>query len=158
MMLLRLALFGLVLSAPVDAAIEAMTFDDPEREQTYQRLIEELRCLVCQNQNLAESNAGLADDLRKEVYQMLQEGRSRKEVIDFLVSRYGDFVLYEPPIKSETFLLWAGPAFMLLIGGGIVIWAIRQRRNEPLPAADDETRQQAHALLHGQDPKREPRA
>lgn len=143
-------LLVLMLAKGAWAAIEAHTFDKPEREQAYQALIEELRCLVCQNQNLAESNAELAGDLRQEVYRMLKEGRSREEIVNFMVSRYGDFVLYRPPVRSYTLLLWFGPALLLLLGAGILFWALRQRQQAnapPTEAADPDSMRRAHELL-----------
>jgi cytochrome c-type biogenesis protein CcmH/NrfF len=90
---------------------------DPALEARVMKLSEELRCLVCQNQTIADSNAGLAIDLRNQVREQLRQGRTDKDVIDYMVQRYGDFVLYRPPLKTSTWLLWAGP-FLLLLGGG----------------------------------------
>ena len=107
------ALIGLFaalwLSLPAQAAIESYNFDTAEQEEAYNKLIFELRCLVCQNQNLADSNAELAQDLRREVYKMISSGQSENEVVDFMVARYGDFVLYRPPMNTSTALLWVGP-------------------------------------------------
>jgi len=97
------------------AAIEAHQFDSAEQEATYKVLTEELRCLVCQNNNLADSNADLAKDLRLETYELVQKGKTRDEVVDYMVARYGDFVIYRPPVKASTFLLWFGPFILLLI-------------------------------------------
>ena len=99
---------------PLQAAIEAYQFDSPQMEADYNKLINELRCLVCQNQNLAGSDADLAQDLRRETYQMLSQGKSPQQVVDFMVERYGDFVLYRPQFKSNTYLLWLGPFLLLL--------------------------------------------
>ena len=111
--LLLLFVFSLWV-APMQAAIEAYQFDSPEMEADYNQLIDELRCLVCQNQKLSGSDADLARDLRRETYQMLQQGKSQQEVVDFMVARYGDFVLYRPQFQSNTYLLWLGP-FLLLV-------------------------------------------
>lgn len=111
--LLLLFVFSLWV-APMQAVIEAYQFDSPEMEADYNQLIDELRCLVCQNQNLSGSDADLARDLRRETYQMLQQGKSQQEVVDFMVARYGDFVLYRPQFQSNTYLLWLGP-FLLLV-------------------------------------------
>jgi cytochrome c-type biogenesis protein CcmH len=100
--------------APVQASIEAYQFESAEMEADYNQLINELRCLVCQNQNLAGSDADLARDLRRETYDMLSAGKSPQQVIDFMVERYGDFVLYRPQFKSNTYLLWLGPFLLLL--------------------------------------------
>jgi cytochrome c-type biogenesis protein CcmH len=102
-------------------------FSDPAQEERYKGLLEELRCLVCQNQSLADSNADLAQDLRQEVYRMVLAGDSDERIIDFLVARYGDFVLYRPPIKPRTYLLWFGPVALLLLGILIVSRFIRRR-------------------------------
>ncbi len=120
--LLFVLLIGCLI-APVRAAIEAYEFDSPKMEADYNQLIDELRCLVCQNQNLAGSDADLAQDLRRETYEMLQQGKSQQQVVDFMVARYGDFVLYRPQFKSSTYLLWLGP-FLLLV----VVLAIVMRR------------------------------
>lgn len=101
----------------VQAAIESYAFESKQQEQDYHVLIDELRCLVCQNQNLADSNAELAQDLRKQVYSMLVEQKQDKQsVVNFMVERYGDFVLYNPPLKLQTYLLWGGPFLFLSLG------------------------------------------
>lgn len=108
-------------------AVEVRDFDDPAKQARYERLIEELRCLVCQNQSLADSDADLAKDLRDEVYGIIQSGKDEAEAVRFLTDRYGDFVLYRPPVKGITLLLWGGPLVILLIGGWFV-WS-RSRRH-----------------------------
>jgi cytochrome c-type biogenesis protein CcmH len=111
-------LFLVLFSAFVvtaQAAIEAYEFESVQMETDYNRLISELRCLVCQNQNLSGSDADLARDLRRQTYEMLMQGNSTDQVIEFMVARYGDFVLYRPQFKASTYLLWLGP-FVLLIG------------------------------------------
>ena len=110
------------------AAVEIKKFENPQQEERYKKLIDELRCLVCQNQNLADSNASLAVDLRKQVYKMINEGQSDKEILDFMVTRYGDFVLYRPPFKTSTFFLWVGPFIIFIIGVFVLIRFIRQRK------------------------------
>ncbi len=100
----------------VAAPIETFKFDSPETEKVFHKLSEELRCLVCQNQNIAESNADLAKDLRLEIYTMLSDGKSEDEIVDFMVQRYGDYVLYRPPFKPMTWLLWFGPAIVFAFG------------------------------------------
>ena len=104
----------------------------------YIRLTHEVRCLVCQNQTIADSNAPLAADLRREIRQMLEEGRSENEVTTFLLDRYGDFVLYKPRFKASTAALWLAPGLLLLIGGLGLGRIIRRRRGLPVPADDDE--------------------
>ena len=103
-------------SALMAAPIETYTFDTPEQEKVFHKLSDELRCLVCQNQNIAESNADLARDLRQEIHGMLMEGKSEQEIVDFMVQRYGDYVLYRPPVKPMTWLLWFGPIIVFFIG------------------------------------------
>ena len=118
----------LSLNSTIYAAVEVKKFDNPQQEQRYKKLIDELRCLVCQNQNLADSNASLAVDLRKQVFKMIDEGQSDKEILDFMVTRYGDFVLYRPPFKTSTFFLWVGPFIIFIIGVFVLIRFIRQRK------------------------------
>ena len=116
---------------PVQAADVPLEFDKPEQGQRYQDLIEELRCLVCQNQNLADSHADLAQDLREEVYEMVLAGKNNEEIVDFLVARYGDFVLYRPPVKLSTWLLWFAPFVLLLAGIFLVYRFARARAQVP---------------------------
>lgn len=112
---------------------ESRTFADTEQERRFQQLTNELRCLVCQNQSIADSNADLAAQLREEVYAMMSSGASDDQIIEFMVSRYGDFVLFRPPLKTTTTLLWFGP-FLLLAGAlGFLLVQIRKRQGE----ADD---------------------
>lgn len=99
----------------ISAPVETFQFDSPETEKTFHKLSEELRCLVCQNQNVAESNADLAKDLRLEIYTMLSDGKTEDEIVDFMVQRYGDYVLYRPPLKPMTWLLWFGPVIIFAI-------------------------------------------
>jgi len=106
----------LALSLNCFAAVEYKKFANPEQEEAYKILIDELRCLVCQNQTIADSNAELAQDLRRQVYEMLQQGKSKDEIAEFMTQRYGDFVLYNPPFKAKTGLLWIGPIVFLVIG------------------------------------------
>jgi cytochrome c-type biogenesis protein CcmH len=128
---------------------EAAVAADPVAEKRLQDLSSELRCLVCQNQTIADSNAELAQDLRHEIRGMIKEGKSDKEIIDFMVVRYGDFVLYRPPVKGITLLLWGGPLALLLIGLFALVRYLRQRArlladDQPL-SADEASR--AEALL-----------
>ncbi len=120
------------LSFASKASIETYQFDNAQQEADYKELIFELRCLVCQNQNLADSNAGLAKDLREQVHTLLVEKQaSKQEVIDYMVARYGEFVLYKPPVKSHTLLLWAGPLLFLLIGLIALLRFIKAQKNAP---------------------------
>ncbi len=125
--------------------------DDPAVEARLKQLASELRCLVCQNQTLADSNAPLAEDLRREVREMIAKNMSDQEIIDFLVSRYGDFVLYRPPFKTTTVLLWAGP-FVLVVGGGVVLAVTLRRRQQMIRDAmvtEDERKRVERLLSQG---------
>ncbi len=117
-----------VLSFSAIAGVEYKKFDDPSQEQVYQGLIEEIRCLVCQNQTIADSNADLAKDLRRQVYEMLQQGKSREQIVDFMTQRYGDFVMYNPPFKAKTGFLWLGPVLFLLIGLVLLVILSKRKR------------------------------
>ena len=108
-------------------AQEPMAFDNKEQQNRFNQLTQELRCVVCQNQNLADSDAQLAHDLRSEVYEMLQTGKSNEEIKEFLVQRYGDFVLYKPPMQKNTYLLWIAPGLMLLIGALVLRSSVKKR-------------------------------
>lgn len=116
-MIVRLWLFCfLFISAGlVSAKIEIHQFDNPQQEKLYTTLTEQLRCLVCQNQNLADSNADLAQDMRNKTYQMVRENKSKQEIINYWVDRYGEFVLYDPPFERKTLILWGGPFVLLLL-------------------------------------------
>jgi cytochrome c-type biogenesis protein CcmH len=115
---------------------EAALAADPVAEKRLQKLSEELRCLVCQNQTIADSNAELAQDLRREVRAMIKDGKSDQQIIDFMVTRYGDFVLYRPPFKGITLLLWGGPATLLVLG--LILLVRYQRRRAIRVAAADQ--------------------
>lgn len=130
---------------------EQLDFADAEQQARYKQLIYELRCLVCQNQNLAESNADLAADLRREVHRLIVEGKSDDEVIDFMVARYGDFVLYRPPLKAKTLLLWSGP-FVLGIGGIVILMLQLRRRRTPATPLNEDEQARLEALLEKNDP------
>lgn len=122
---------------------------DPVLEKRMVGLAENLRCLVCQNESLASSHAELAEDLRREVRELMQKGMSDQEIKDYLVARYGDFVLYEPPMKSFTLLLWLGP-FALLVGGlGVLVFQLRNRRKTVTERTlSPEAQARASALLN----------
>ncbi len=120
-------LLMLILPLTVFAGIEDHTFDNPEQEALYVRLTKELRCLVCQNQNLADSNADLAKDLRQKAYVMVMDGKTHAEITDYMVARYGDFVMYSPPMKRSTYLLWIGPFVFLLLALLLLIVFVRKK-------------------------------
>jgi cytochrome c-type biogenesis protein CcmH len=118
--------------AGASVAQEPLVFDNAEQEARYLQLTKEFRCLVCQNQNLADSDAPLAHDLRKEIHEMLQAGSTDNQIRSFLVDRYGDFVLYRPPVKANTMALWALPALLLCVGAVIVLIAVRRQTRQPI--------------------------
>ena len=128
-----LALLLVMGSSAMAANIEVYKFEDPEQEAIYKDLIGELRCLVCQNQNIADSNAELAQDMRRKTYELVKEGKDKGEVAEFMAERYGDFVLYKPPFNATTALLWVGPFLLFFIAIGLMLRTIRARR------ADNET-------------------
>lgn len=132
--MMRIVLFILVVTVPGFAAAQDARplAENPQAEARLRALAVELRCLVCQNQTLADSNAPLAEDLRREVREMIAKNMSDQEIIDFLVARYGDFVLYRPPWKATTTLLWIGPFLLLMVGATALIVALR-RRQKALP-------------------------
>jgi cytochrome c-type biogenesis protein CcmH len=121
--------------------------DDPVIEQRLVKLAEDLRCLVCQNESLAGSHAELAEDLRREIRTQMKAGRDDKQVIAYLTERYGDFVLYRPPFKPVTWLLWLGPVLFLGIGGGAWYMTLRRRRDVPAAPVDEKKRAAAAQLL-----------
>lgn len=114
---------------------EPMVFTNQQQQERFDKLTQELRCMVCQNQNLADSDAPLAHDLRREVHKMLQAGRSDEQIKQFMVTRYGDFILYRPPLQNNTYLLWLAPFILLLAGAFILRASIRKRAR----LLDDET-------------------
>jgi cytochrome c-type biogenesis protein CcmH len=150
--MMRIVLFILMVAlAGVAEAQEARPLaENPQAEARLRALAVELRCLVCQNQTLADSNAPLAEDLRREVRDMIAKNMSDQEIIDFLVARYGDFVLYRPPWKLTTTLLWVGP-FLLLIGGATALILALRRRQTTLPdaAVSEADHQRVAELLSG---------
>ncbi|MCK0505955.1 cytochrome c-type biogenesis protein [Aromatoleum anaerobium] len=156
------ALFTLILAvAPPQAfaADEAAPLvTDPQLEERVMDLSHKLRCLVCQNQSIAESNAPLALDLRNQVREQLAAGKSEEAVVDYLVARYGDFVLYLPPFKGTTLLLWLGPALLLVAGAGWLGWRLRRRAEEvrSAPHLTRDERARARALLDGTSPGTSP--
>ena len=139
-------LFATLLAWLPPVAAQPAAAEDPALEQRVQGLAHELRCLVCQNQSLAESNAPLAVDLRNQIREQLAKGASEREVVDFMVARYGDFVLYRPPLKASTVALWLGP-FALLVAGALLLWRRLARRRVPAPQLSDAQRSRAAKLL-----------
>lgn len=139
----------LAMSASTFAAIETHEFDTDLQRQRYQSFIEEMRCPKCQNQNLAGSDSPISADLRRELYEMITLGKSDKEIVDFMVERYGDFILYRPRVTPATYALWGAPAALLVIGVIVLILILRRRRRLALTqttqhlSADEQARLQA---------------
>ena len=124
----RLLFIFLLMMSGSSYAVDTHQLSDPKQQETYETLTKELRCLVCQNQTIADSNAELAGDLRRQVYEMLQQGKSKQEIIQFMTDRYGDFVLYKPPFKGKTSVLWIAPVVFLLLGLITVYFFIRRKK------------------------------
>lgn len=131
-------------------AKEAQSNEDPKLEQRMKALTEQLRCLVCQNETLADSRADLAEDLRKQIREQMRAGKSDQEILAFLTQRYGDFVLYKPPFQANTILLWLGPALLIAAGTVALVVTIRRRRAMPAAAVPDAAeRREIESLLAG---------
>ena len=127
----RFSLMLLSLATAFSAFAVSSVSENPEMEKRVMALAEELRCLVCQNQTLADSHAALAIDLKNRIRELLREGKSEREVLDFMVQRYGDFVLYRPPFRGTTVLLWSGPFILLALGvTGWVVWLRNRKPSE----------------------------
>lgn len=137
------------LSTPALAGDAVPLADDPAVEARLQRIAEEVRCLVCQNESLAASQADLANDLRREIRAQIRQGQTDAQILDFLVSRYGDFVRYRPPFNATTLLLWLGPFAALAAGLGGLVWFLRRRPAAAPAALTDDERRRAAALLDG---------
>lgn len=144
---LILSLFAaLVLSMTAHAAIEVHEFDTLEQEQQFKELGNTLRCPKCQNNTIADSNAELAVDLREKVYEMTKAGKSKQEIIDYMIARYGNFVTYNPPFTIATAILWVGPIGVLLIGFGFIV--VRSRSKKATPEQSDDWDQSKEARLN----------
>lgn len=131
-----LALVLGLFAVPAAAIDTGDAFDDPELQARYENIIEEVRCLKCQNQSIRDSNAFLAADLRREIRRMLEEGMTDAEIYDFLVERYGEFALYRPQMSGKTLVLWIAPGILLLLGAGLLVNVLRRRA--ALPIDDDD--------------------
>ena len=142
-----------LLAAPASGADAVPTDQDTVAAARAVKLSEQLRCLVCQNQTIAESNAELAVDLRRQVKEQIAAGRTDAEIVDFMIARYGDFVLYKPPFKATTALLWLGPVLLLLIGALVLTrsCAAAAATRRPTPELTPEQRARAAKLLAGDD-------
>jgi cytochrome c-type biogenesis protein CcmH len=137
-----------VLAGPSSAfTLEEFTFDTPAEQAEFRGLIDELRCLVCQNESLSASQADLAQDLRREVYEMMRSGKSKAEVVEFLVARYGDFVLYAPPIKPSTYVLWFGPLALGLLGAVVLLRTLKAKGRDGSDELSPEERERLAGVL-----------
>jgi cytochrome c-type biogenesis protein CcmH len=136
-MILLCGLLGVILALPALAVIETYEFDSPALEQRYRTLTAELRCPKCQNQNIADSNAPIAQDLRKQLYLQLQSGATDGEILDFMVARYGEFVLYRPRFSSATAALWLAPLLLLLLAVAVVLLVLGRKRGRDADAGLD---------------------
>lgn len=157
-----LTITGLVLwlvSASVHSAIDTYEFKDEKNRERFQQLTLELRCPKCQNQNIADSNAPIATDLRAKIHQMLEQNHSDQEILDYMIARYGDFVLYEPKMDRQTWVLWYGPVVLLLLGIAVVVIIARRSRGDAASAdrssdeLDENQRKQLELLLQEKDKK-----
>ena len=136
-MIKKITLFAalVLMSVPALAIDTGKAFEDPEMQARYERLIAETRCVTCQNQSIKDSNAFIAADLRREIRRLMAEGKTNDEIADFLVTRYGDFVLYRPRMTGKTLALWIAPFVLILFGGVALVRVVRRRMSMPL---DDE--------------------
>ena len=147
---ISIALLSFLLSIAwmnAHSAFNTYQFDDPVKEKRFDKLINELRCTVCQNQTIAGSNADLAKDLRDKVYKMVQEGKTEQQIKDFMVERFTDFVLYRPPVKKSTYLLWGGPFVLLGLALVFLIVQIRKRIQAPAIEVNEHQHQRIQELL-----------
>jgi len=148
-----LLMFGMLAltwgsSTALASAVDTYTFDDEVTKKRYQSLVKELRCPKCQNQNLADSNSPIAADLRREVYELLNQGKADIEIVDFMVKRYGEFVLYRPRVSNLTYVLWFGPVFLLLIGVLVVTFILKKKpENKPKKCLDQAQKERLQAIL-----------
>jgi len=145
-----LLIFLLALPIAAGAQTAQPTPNDPVANKRAVQLAEELRCLVCQNQTIADSNAELAVDLRRQIREQIAQGRSDGQIVDYMVERYGDFVLYRPPVKASTWFLWLGPFVLLLAGLAFFFFKLKQRQRRLLAAPqglDEDEHKRAQALL-----------
>jgi cytochrome c-type biogenesis protein CcmH len=146
--MMKLWFFVLILLISAQGfAIDDHQLANPEQQKTYEIIISELRCLVCQNQTIADSNAELAGDLRRQVFEMLKQGKSKEDIIQFMTDRYGDFVLYNPPLKTKTALLWLGPIAFLLTGFTMIFWFIRRKKQAAVTVFDKAKQEKMRHLL-----------
>lgn len=135
-----------MVALPVWASIDVYQFDSPEQEQRFRRLIDDLRCPKCQNQNLSGSDAEVAKDLKNRAYELMKQGRTDDEIRAYLIDRYGDFISYRPPVRTGTALLWFGPLLLLVTVGGVLVWRTRRPPAAPAPISTEEREKLARLL------------
>ncbi|PVZ81973.1 cytochrome c-type biogenesis protein CcmH [Serratia sp. S1B] len=154
-MKLATGLIALLLSWSAFAAIDTYQFNSLEQEQQYRQLTEQLRCPKCQNNSIADSNAITAADMRTKVYELMMQGQSKQQIIDYMVARYGNFVTYDPPVTPATLILWMGPLLLVLVGGGLVLMKARRRRDDQAdPELSEFDQQRLAGLLEERDRKK----
>ncbi|MGL6258005.1 cytochrome c-type biogenesis protein [Vibrio sp. WXL210] len=143
----------LLLSFSVMASIQVYEFDDPKQEQQFKELGHTLRCPKCQNNTISDSNAELAQDLRQKVYEMTKEGKSKQEIVDYMVARYGNFVTYNPPLTPATAILWLGPLAVIIFGMTMIVYRSRRKpaSNSSVNGWDDKREARLQALLDDKD-------
>ena len=152
---LLIVLLGLILAGPVFAKEAPTVAADPVLEKRAMALAEELRCLVCQNQTIADSHAELAVDLKNQIREKLKAGMNEAQIIDYMVARYGDFVLYRPPVKASTLPLWIGPFALLFAAvAGLFYYIVRRRRSTPEQPLSEAEQARVRSLLDAQEERR----
>ncbi len=146
----------LVFSLPhaMASTLAEYTFDDPSKHDEFRSIIEQMRCLVCQNESLAGSNADLAVDLRNEIYDMMKQGHGKDDIVKFMVARYGDFVLYNPPLKPTTYPIWFGPVIIFVVGALVLLRILKRKsRSRETDLSDEERQRLANLLNQSTDPR-----
>ena len=149
-LILPLLLLFTVFSPVTFSAIDTFEFDSVEQEETFYELTHLLRCPKCQNQNISDSNAGLAKDLRKKTYELVKQGKSKDEVVDYMVARFGNFVRYDPPITPATIFLWIGPLLVILLGF-LMLFRQTNKSNRPTEKLDENEEQRLQSILKQED-------
>ena len=144
---LVLLICGMLFSISLWAAIDTYKFDSVAQEEQYRDLTASLRCPKCQNNSIGDSNAMIAADMRLKVYELMKQGQSRQQIIDYMVARYGNFVTYEPPVTPSTLILWVGPAQFVVLGGLMIILRSRQRNSRSESELDESEQQRLDAIL-----------
>ncbi len=139
-------LLGMLMSVSAFAAIDTYQFKSPEQEQAYRDITAQLRCPKCQNTNIAASDSIIAADMRTKVFQLLNEGQNRQQIVAYMVARYGNFVTYEPPVTPSTLILWLGPVLVVIIGGGMIFMRSRRGSVNTKTATEEMSEQEKQRL------------